>query len=318
MRLASRTSSVSLEETEIDPLHCSPSTVSGDIKILFSRDEDGFDICEFDFVTAVGQGSYGEVELWQHIPTETTYAVKSIDLKRLDEHEQAMVLQELRLLRSLSNPHLAVCLQAYGVDSVLILLLTYYRGGTLEDKIKQKAVIEEDDIARWLCQLLGVLRYLHGHNVIHRDICLENIFLSEDHADVVLGDLGACRIVETAGSCAKTPMGHLKYLSPEMLDGEEFTTKTDIWSLGVVLQRLLRVDQGGTSKLSGELLEIMSLMLQEDTQLRPSAASLCRLPLLDGFWPRDLCRNEPEIDEQLSDTLWRSALRLGTVKSMRD
>lgn len=317
IRLTTHTSNASEEETEFDPLHCSPSMLVGDAKTLFARYDNELDVCEFDFIRNVGHGSYGEVELWCHTPTQKTYAAKSIDLKCLEDADQALVLQELRLLRSLSNPHLAVCLQAYAMDSVLILLLTYYAGGTLADKLQQQAVIQDEDIGRWLCQLLSVVRYLHAHNVIHRDICLENVFLSEDHADIVLGDLGACRILESAGSCAKTPMGHLKYLSPEMLEGEEFTTKTDIWSLGVVLQRLLHIDASGTTR-AGELSQIMSVMLEKDAKSRPSAESLCRSPQLDSFWPSDLHRNEPVIDEQLSNTLWQSALRLGTVRSRRE
>jgi len=318
-----------------DPNDCSPGKLSGDAKVLFSRCiGEGLDVCKFDYVQDVGHGSYGQVELWKYIPTQKTYVSKSVDVTKLSGHEQALVLQELRLLRSLEHPHLAVCWQAWGMSSVLVLLLTYYPGGSLEDCIKRGPYQEEDDAGRWLCQLLSALRFLHAYNVVHRDVCPANVFMSQDRCDVVLGDLGACRVLASQVSVAKTPMGHMKYLSPEMFEGEDFTCKTDIWSLGVAFRLLIcgesasvAADMGGvqipsqTAKdaplVAGTLREVVSVMLEREAQLRPDAAELCRLPVLDAFWPLDLCRTAPDVDKELARLLWNSALKLGAVMSMR-
>lgn len=318
LRLASE------ELKEMEPLDCSREMVAGDTKILFTRcGGDRLEVEDFDFLRIVGHGSYGEVELWRHETTAKTYAAKSVNLKQLSGHEEALVLQELRLLRSLEHPHLAVCWRAWGMHSVLVMLLTYYPGGTIEDELKcARGCTCEEDVGRWLCQLLSALRFLHAHNVIHRDVCPANIFLSENHCEAVLGDLGACRVLASADSVAKTPMGHLKYLSPEMFEGQEFGGKTDIWSLGVVLRQLLGTDAGAmpTCRLPGEthagsLQEVMNLMLQTDAGLRPSAAALCELPDLNACWPQELPRIAPDVSEKLSNALWQSALKLGAVIS---
>ena len=76
-----------------------------------------------------------------------------------------------------------------------------------------------------------------GKKIIHRDIKSHNVFLSED-GTVKLGDFGISKILEGSKSRASTTIGTPFYISPEMVKGEKYNEKTDLWSLGVLLYEM--------------------------------------------------------------------------------
>ena len=84
---------------------------------------------------------------------------------------------------------------------------------------------------------LGV-KYLHEHNIIHRDLKTSNIYLGEGDK-IVIGDFGISKIFNNNQSMSRTFIGTPYYMSPEMLGQQEYDKKADIWSLGCVLYELL-------------------------------------------------------------------------------
>ena len=70
--------------------------------------------------------------------------------------------------------------------------------------------------------------------IIHRDIKSHNVFLTKN-MQVKLGDFGIAKLLETTKSRANTMIGTPYYFSPEMCMGQRYDTKSDIWSLGVLL-----------------------------------------------------------------------------------
>jgi len=131
-------------------------------------------------------------------------------------------------------------------------IIEYYDGSDLFEIIpmrfckRQTSRIEEWKIIRWLKQICTGLQYLHDRNIIHRDIQPDSFILkssadSDTNSNSKLKQAQEIRITEFgfAGDCShclmtKT-MGNSCYLSPEMIDGKEYDTKTDMWSLGVTL-----------------------------------------------------------------------------------
>jgi serine/threonine protein kinase len=78
--------------------------------------------------------------------------------------------------------------------------------------------------------LLGV-KYLHDRNILHRDLSINNVFLTKD-GDVKIGDFGSAKFMTRKNY--KTITGTAHYMSPEILNNQPYNRKTDIFSLGVI------------------------------------------------------------------------------------
>lgn len=88
-------------------------------------------------------------------------------------------------------------------------------------------------------QIISGMRYLHRHKVIHRDLKLGNLFLT-DKMEMKLGDFGLATKLEFDGEKKRTICGTPNYIAPEILEGKTgHSYEVDIWSLGVVIWTML-------------------------------------------------------------------------------
>ena len=88
-----------------------------------------------------------------------------------------------------------------------------------------------------MLQLVDALIYLHGQKVIHRDLKLGNLFLS-DKMTVRLGDFGLASKLDFPGEKRRTICGTPNYIAPEILDSRGHSYEVDVWSFGIILYTL--------------------------------------------------------------------------------
>lgn len=105
------------------------------------------------------------------------------------------------------------------------------------DLIKREGNFTEKRALNVFRQLLEAFKVLNRFNIMHRDLKPENILFN--NGKVKLGDFGFCKGLKPGEHMAKTMLGSPIYMAPEVLRGENYTTKADIWSLGVVLYEML-------------------------------------------------------------------------------
>ena len=91
----------------------------------------------------------------------------------------------------------------------------------------------ENKIIEYLEQLLEAFKILTANNIMHRDLKPCNILIH--NGKIKLGDFGFCKGLESQRDLAQTMLGSPIYMAPEVLKGEIYTIKADIWSLGVVV-----------------------------------------------------------------------------------
>lgn len=103
--------------------------------------------------------------------------------------------------------------------------------------LHQHTIISEEVARQIIFKLITTLKEIHLHRIVHRDIKLENImFRNKDQRpdSICFIDFGFSRFLDEIGN-AQTSIGTNGYQSPQIVKGEPYTDKTDIWSLGVVL-----------------------------------------------------------------------------------
>ena len=109
----------------------------------------------------------------------------------------------------------------------------------MNELIKRRKKLTEIETQSYLIQMLNGIKYLHQNKVIHRDLKLGNLFLSEK-LEIKLGDFGLAAKVEFDGEKKRTICGTPNYIAPDILEGKTgHSYEVDIWSLGVILYTLL-------------------------------------------------------------------------------
>lgn len=111
----------------------------------------------------------------------------------------------------------------------------------MQDLLRKESKLEETNALSIFRQLLEAFKVLNKNNIMHRDLKPENIFFTSESANrkVKLGDFGFCKGLKPDENLAKTMLGSPIYMAPEVLKGESYTTKADVWSLGVILYEMV-------------------------------------------------------------------------------
>uniref|UniRef100_A0A0N4ZEJ9 Serine/threonine-protein kinase PLK n=1 Tax=Parastrongyloides trichosuri TaxID=131310 RepID=A0A0N4ZEJ9_PARTI len=154
------------------------------------------------------------------------------------KHQKDKMSQEIEIHRSLNHPHVVKMFGFFeDIENVYILLELCPRRSLMELHKRRKTVTEPE--ARYFTkQVVDACIYLHTNNIIHRDLKLGNLFLSE-LMDVKIGDFGLATIVQSDGERKKTLCGTPNYIAPEMLDKRGHSYEVDIWAIGCILYTLL-------------------------------------------------------------------------------
>ncbi|ELU01774.1 hypothetical protein CAPTEDRAFT_222203 [Capitella teleta] len=116
--------------------------------------------------------------------------------------------------------------------------MEYMPGGSIKDHISKHGKLTETLTRKYTAQMLDGLCYLHALMIVHRDIKGANI-LRDHYGNVKLGDFGASKRLQTICTAAHTVTGTPYWMSPEVVNGEGYGRKADVWSLGCTTVEML-------------------------------------------------------------------------------
>ena len=151
------------------------------------------------------------------------------------------------------------------------IVMEYVSGPTLKEVIQQKGCLEPIEAVRIAKEIASALESAHRNNLVHCDIKPHNILVMPD-GHIKVTDFGIARAVSASTmTYSGSVMGSVHYFSPEQAKGTVITTKSDVYSLGVVLYEMLT----GQLPFNGETSVSIALKhLQEEPvpirQLNPS------------------------------------------------
>src|ERR1035437_9618151 len=142
--------------------------------------------------------------------------------------------------------------------------MEYVPGGTLEKHILPNNLLPLDRVVEYLFKCCRALNYAQFNGIIHRDIKPSNLLLSNPD-EIKISDLGAA-IRMDAEQTLDSNLGSPNYMSPEQVIGNTLSHQTDIYSLGVVMYRLLT----GHSPYNPKNLAHLYQQIMNDTPVAPS------------------------------------------------
>ncbi|MGH2655195.1 MAG: BTAD domain-containing putative transcriptional regulator [Actinomycetota bacterium] len=188
----------------------------------------------------IGAGAFGAVHRAFQPQVGREVAVKVIHPRFANDPEFIRRFEsEAQLVARLEHPHIVPLYDFWREPDGAYLVMRYLRGGSLRGALAHGS-LQADGAARLLDELALALAAAHRQGVVHRDVKPANILFDED-GNAYLSDFGIAKDLAAADVAASggTPSPLAYYLSPEEIRGDPATTRTDIYSLGLVLYEVL-------------------------------------------------------------------------------
>jgi serine/threonine protein kinase len=199
---------------------------------------------KYPVIGTAGSGNMGMVYIGYDPFNVRDVAIKVCRLSPGIGEEAARVARKLFFNEAhaagvLDHPNITKVFDAGEDDDEPYLVMEYVDGGkTLESYRKPDRLLPLTTVARVVFKCAKALDYAHRRGVIHRDIKPSNLMLTED-GTVKIGDFGIAQLPMDDSTHVMGIMGSPLYMSPEQLQDEELTGRTDLYSLGVVMFELL-------------------------------------------------------------------------------
>ena len=189
----------------------------------------------------LGEGAFSIVHLaTKNDPIKTKVAVKIVDRTQLPADDEASLMQEVEILKSIDHPNIVRIFNFFPEKEKFYVVLEFAAGGELFDRIVEKTYYDEKEARDLSTILLKTIRFCHDKNIVHRDLKPENLLLASKEEDITIkiADFGFA--VKSKGpSSLTTQCGTPGYVAPEILSSKPYGKAVDMWSIGVIIFILL-------------------------------------------------------------------------------
>jgi len=222
----------------------------------------------------------------------------------LNNQNMKLLVTEIGIMKSSIHPNIVRYYESYLVAETIWVVMEFMGGGCLTEVLEQfenGIQMTEGQIASACAATLKGLAYIHTLHRIHRDIKSDNILLGED-GSVKLADFGYAAQLTRDKQKRNTIVGTPYWMAPELIRGQNYDQKVDMWSLGIMcmemsegeppymeyppLRALFLITTKGIpdlkdqSKWSAEYKDFLSKCLDKEPETRLEAADLLKHPFL--------------------------------------
>ena len=200
---------------------------------------EGSSLGRYRVIEQIGRGGMASVFRAHDPEHDRDVAVKVVPSYRPDD--QAFVerfSQKAKAVFALDHPNI-IKFHDFGEDKGFsYIVMDYVTGGTLEDRLANSLPLL--DVLELVTPLADALDYGHAQGIVHRDLKPTNVLLTEDRRPI-LSDYGLARMLELSAHLTRsnTIMGTPEYMSPEQAMGRTADRRSDLYSLGVMVYKML-------------------------------------------------------------------------------
>lgn len=260
----------------------------------------------------LGKGSFSKVFPGRY--KDNIVAVKIITMKHLEKTIAIQLKRELQVIRILQeHPHknVATYYKIFQTVDKMIIVMELCSGGELTKYIKHGLDLES--VRNYFSQILDGYKHLLELNIVHRDIKSANILLSQDKKTIKFIDFGLSKVFSV--DLNQTICGSPLYMAPEVLDHQDYDSKSDIWSLGVLLYEMV---YGFTPFHQCTVIKTLKQTVQRNAIVYPpmSTQNLYVVPPDLISYMKRLLEPDPRqrLDwDELHDARWLSDVSIGTL-----
>ena len=189
----------------------------------------------------IGHGGMAEVYEATDIINKRKVAIKMIrEDVMIDPINLRRFQNEATIASSLSHPNIVKVYNHGTIEGRPYIANEYVKGQTMKEMLDFRTSIPIAEAVGYMLQLTSALFYAHQHNIIHRDIKPQNIYVMPD-GTIKLGDFGIAQAEGIDDGLTRTTdiVGSVHYLAPEISQGKPASIQSDIYSVGVTFYELL-------------------------------------------------------------------------------
>ncbi|MFH1017369.1 MAG: protein kinase [Pseudomonadota bacterium] len=193
----------------------------------------------YEVESEIGGGGMGIVYAALDRRLGRKVALKVLIPRALDSKaEEERFLHEARVAAKLSHRHIVAFYDAGKQSDRLYLVMEFVEGPNLLELIRSQGPLPVPKTVAFLVQLADALAFAHERKIVHRDIKSANVLISKEH-NVKVADFGLARFLTNAQITATRKIGSPLYMAPELIVGDKYDHRVDLYSLGVVAYEML-------------------------------------------------------------------------------
>ncbi|MBW2623190.1 MAG: protein kinase [Deltaproteobacteria bacterium] len=198
----------------------------------------------YQVIQELGRGGMGVVFLGEdpfierQVAIKTPKALPPADAPEFERFTRQF-FNEARTAGRLKHPNIVSMYDATIENGRCYLIMEYVDGSSLKVNCQKENLLPVSTVVKIIFQCAKALDYAHQNGIMHRDIKPANIMISKKN-EVKISDFGIAKVIGTDVTIISDKItGSVKYASPEQLNQQKLTLKTDIFSLGIVTYELL-------------------------------------------------------------------------------
>ena len=187
----------------------------------------------------LGRGGFARCYEFICQDNNKVFAAKVINKQNLETKRQKdKLLLEIKIHKSLHHDQIVAFEHNFEDNENVYILLEVCQNQTLDELLKRRKKLSEIEVQCYTIQLVKGIQYLHNHKVIHRDLKLGNLFLT-DKMQIKIGDFGLATKLYYEGEKKTTICGTPNYIAPEIVNRKTHSYEVDIWAIGIIIYTLI-------------------------------------------------------------------------------